>query len=46
MEEELTDQVRELTAKLNEADNRADEFERENKKLLRQIDQLEGTPPD
>lgn len=42
MEEDLRDQVRELQSKLQEVENRADEFERENKKLLRQVDQLEG----
>ena len=45
MEEDLRDQVRELQSKLQEAENRADEFERENKKLLRQVDQLEGRSP-
>lgn len=42
MEEDLRDQVRDLQTKLQDVENRADEFERENKKLLRQIDQLEG----
>ena len=42
LEEDLRDQVRELQAKLTEVENRADEFERENKKLTRNVDQLES----
>ena len=42
MEEDLRDQVRDLQTKLQEVESRADDIERDNKKLTRQVDTLEG----